>query len=145
MSEIQIHQSLPVNIQRTVTPTAYSRRVDAPATLELLHQDSPECAANDVLMATEMAKALDDAYPNHLWAVTCEGKTGIATIRNLRLSGNRGFILKLPTVYSASEFKKRVVMAGGEVLERYQIARGRLNMNNIRDCKTDFAGQKIHG
>jgi hypothetical protein len=113
-------------------------------TLQLLDQDTPEVAINDVLMAKQMAYDLDTAYPGHLWAVTCEGAKGIATVRNLRLSGNRGFILRLPEIYSASEFKKAVLKAGGEVLERYHQRRGAMNIADIAGRKTDFAGNKLY-
>ena len=81
--------------------------------------ENPELAANDLVMAKQMAETLHSHYPGHAWAVTCDGATGIATVRNLALSGNWGFTLKLTTTYSASEFRRRIVMAGGELLERY--------------------------
>ncbi|MCE2724465.1 MAG: hypothetical protein LW865_14490 [Betaproteobacteria bacterium] len=113
-------------------------------TLQLLDQDTPECAINDVLMAKQIALDLDTAYPGHLWAVTCDGRTGIATVRNLRLSGRQGFILRLPEIYSASDFKKSVLKAGGEILERYHQPRGVVNIGAIAGQKTDFAGNKLY-
>ena len=85
--------------------------------------DSPELSANDLVMARHMADTLHRHYPGHLWAVTCDGAKGIATVRNLMLSGSWGFVLHLPTTYSASEWDKRVIRAGGEVLERFRISR----------------------
>jgi hypothetical protein len=102
---------------------------------------NPTGTANDILMAKEMAEALHSHYPGHLWAVTCDGETGMADVRNLLLSGNWGFRLRLPATYSASEFRRRVVMAGGELLERYRIKRGRLNPDDINNLRADFAGQ----
>ena len=80
--------------------------------------ENPELAANDLVMAKQMAETLHSHYPGHAWAVTCDGATGIATVRNLALSGNWGFTLKLTTTYSASEFRRRIVMAGGGALLR---------------------------
>ena len=79
---------------------------------------SPDVAALDFNTAREMAEVLHSAYPGHLWAVTCEGEKGIATVRNLSLSGQWGFILKLNEMSTSSDWKKRVLVAGGELLER---------------------------
>lgn len=101
----------------------------------------PNLTANDFVMAKEMAEALHQAYPGHLWAVTCSGTTGMADVRNLMLSGNWGFRLKLKEIYSGSAFKKDVIKAGGELLERYRVSRGRYNDDEIASMSTDFAGR----
>ena len=102
---------------------------------------TPEVAALDFNMARDMAEALHGAYPHHLWAVTCEGDKGIATIRNLGLSGNWGVILKLSEISTASDWKKKIIMAGGEVLERYHLRRGIADHAAISSLKCDFAGR----
>lgn len=105
--------------------------------------DAPQLAANDFVMAREIAETLHKHYPGHLWAVTCQGDQGIATIRNLSLSGNWGFILHLPKIYSASEFGVRVVRGGGELLERYRVSRGRARHDELAALRTDFAGNHV--
>lgn len=102
--------------------------------------DNPQGAANDIVMAKEMAEALHAAYPNHLWAVACDGETGFADVRNMALSGNWGFRIKLDEIYSGSDFKKKVLMAGGELLERYRLRRGKFNAAEYADLKTNHAG-----
>lgn len=103
--------------------------------------DAPQIAANDMVMAKNMADALHTTYPGHLWAVSCNGQSGMADVRNLALSGTWGFRLKLKNIYSASEFRKDVIRAGGEILERYRLSRGRLQIDQYSDLKTDFAGR----
>lgn len=105
--------------------------------------DKPDIALNDFLMARSMAEALHAAYPGHLWAVDCSGQTGMAHVRNLALSGNMGFSLHLRAIYSASEFKREVLRAGGEILERYRLARGRMDFAKFNTMPTDFAGRLI--
>lgn len=105
--------------------------------------DTPNLPANDLLIAKEMADALHTAYPGHLWAVQVQGDQGVATVRNLALVGNWGFILHLPTIYSASEYKKRVVRGGGEILERYRLRRGRADFDAIDALPTDRLGNTI--
>lgn len=102
--------------------------------------DAPDIGANDYVMAMNMANILHKHYPGHLWAVTCQGDQGIATVRNLALSGKWGFLLKLKDIYSASSWDKKLVMAAGELLERYRLSRGKLNINQYAGLATDFSG-----
>lgn len=104
---------------------------------------APEVAALDLNMAKEMAETLHAAYPGHLWAVTCEGDKGIATVRNLYLSGNWGFVLKLADLSTSSDWRRKVILAGGELLERYKLRRGAANQSELADLKMDFAGRII--
>lgn len=104
---------------------------------------SPDVAALDFNMAKEMAETLHGAYPQHLWAVTCDGEHGIATVRNMALSGNWGFVLHLKEFSTASDWKKKVIMAGGELLERYRLRRGIADHAAIAQLQCDFAGQII--
>jgi hypothetical protein len=87
---------------------------------------NPNVVALDFLTAKQMAETLHSHYPGHLWAVTCEGLKGIATVRNLRLSGRWGFVIKLRDL-KADPGMKEVIRAGGELLERYRVSRGRFN------------------
>lgn len=102
--------------------------------------DATAPTANDYNMARDMAEALHAHYPGQRWAVTCEGAQGIATIRNLLLSGTYGYLLKLPAIYSASAFKKDVIHAGGEILERFKMPRGNFNQVSYESLKMNFAG-----
>ncbi|MDD5375287.1 hypothetical protein [Acidithiobacillus sp.] len=105
--------------------------------------DDPRGNLNDILTARAMAESLHTAYPGHFWAVSCDGRTGFADVRNLALSGNWGFRIKLGRIYSASQFKKDVLKAGGEILERYHLSRGKASDAEIGDLKMDFAGRVL--
>lgn len=103
--------------------------------------DSATSTLNDMLLAKQIAEKLMEHYPHpHLWAVTCEGRTGIATIKNMNLSGQYGYVLKLPKLYSASSLAKDVVRAGGEILERFGMNRGRFNEQQYAELATNHAG-----
>ncbi len=103
--------------------------------------DTTASTMNDMLLAKQIAETLMAHYPYpHLWAVSCEGRTGIATIKNLNLNGQWGYVLKLPKLYSASSLAKDVVRAGGEILERFHMDRGRFNEQQYTELKTNFAG-----
>lgn len=83
----------------------------------------------DIELAKQIAAVLDKHYPGHMWAVNVDSAGGIATVKNLRLSGNWGFVLKLVDTYSGSEFARRVMLAGGELLERFRLHTGRFRQN----------------
>jgi hypothetical protein len=102
--------------------------------------DAPDINANDYVMSMNMANTLHQHYPGHLWAVTCDGTKGIATVRNLGLSGKWGFVLKLKDHSTASDWDKRIVRAGGELLERYRLTRGKLRIDEYGALNTDFSG-----
>lgn len=106
--------------------------------MHALLTDAPQVAANELVMAKNMADLLHRHYPGHLWAVNVDG--GMANVRNLALSGQWGFRIKVPLIYSASQFDRKVVMAGGELLERYRVRRGAATeaMNHLL---TDAAGR----
>lgn len=92
--------------------------------------DNPDINAVDFVTAKQAADTLHKHYPGHLWAVTCDA--GVLSVRNLYLSGNWGFIIRLGPVYSASELDKLVMEAGGEILERYNVSRGMARQDQIR-------------
>ena len=94
---------------------------------------------NDMLLAKNTADALDRAYPGHLWAVDVNG--GMLNIRNLMLSPDWGWRLKVPAIYSASELQAKALRAGGEILERFAMARGRFREDQYAGLKTRFDGR----
>ena len=105
---------------------------------------NPKGNLADILLARTMAEALHGAYPGHLWGVTCNHETGMADVRNLALSGNWGFRLKLQGIYSASQFKADVLKAGGEILERFNVSRGKADGDQLTTMPVNFAG-KVQG
>jgi hypothetical protein len=105
--------------------------------------ENPDLTANDMVLAKEMAETLHAAYPGHMWGVHVQGTQGVADIRNLALSGDWGFRIKLPAIYSASEFKRKVLLGGGELLERYRVSRGRVDHDQIDALPTDISGRII--
>lgn len=103
--------------------------------------ENPQGRITDVIMAKNMAELLHRHYPGHLWAVSCDGK--FADVRNLALSGNWGWRIAVAKLSSGSEFDKKVVKAGGELLERYNLARGKFNVDRYANLPTNFAGHVI--
>lgn len=100
--------------------------------------ESPQLTANEFFLAKNTAETLHKHYPGHLWAVTVDGF--FLDVRNLYLDGRWGFRLSIPAIYSSSELEKRVLRAGGEILERYRQSRGAANEASIHDLPVNFAG-----
>lgn len=100
--------------------------------------DAPEVAANEMVLAKSMADTLHKHYPGHMWGVNVEG--GVANVRNLSLSGEFGFRVRLPEIYSASQFDKQIMRAGGEILERFRVSRGTKGLEQAACLPTDYAG-----
>lgn len=74
-------------------------------------------------MAKVAAQILSDAYPRHLWAVGW--MPGLALcVKNMAIPGNYGYTLDCQKIATASEFKRLVRTAGGELLERCGMTRG---------------------
>lgn len=85
------------------------------------------------------AELLHKHYPGHLWAVSVS--ESILDVRNLLFSGEWGFRLHVPAIYSSSDWDKSIIRAGGEILERYKHRRGVVHEDHISDLPTDFSGR----
>lgn len=94
--------------------------------------DNPNLSTNDFVVARNIAEKLHSHYPGHLWAVTCDGKTGMASVRNLRFSGNWGYQIRLSELFGDPDMRV-VVKAGGEILERFWQLRGKYNHDRAMD------------
>ena len=77
--------------------------------------------------AREVGDTLNRIYPNHLWAVSWQG--GVLVVKNLAVSTFYGFVIKYADSFSATDLAKQAVKAGGELLERAGMARGKWNGN----------------
>jgi hypothetical protein len=100
--------------------------------------DSPQIQVNEFFLAKNAAELLHKHYPGHLWAVTVDGC--FLDVRNLYLDGKWGFRLSIPAIYSSSELDKRVMRAGGELLERYRQRRAHADEAALHTLPTNFAG-----
>jgi len=84
----------------------------------------------DQTIAAQVANKLHEHYPNHLWAVAvqrAEDNTGgLIFVRNLALPFNFGYVIQLAD-YKHDPSMKIVIKAGGEILERARLKRGKWN------------------
>lgn len=98
--------------------------------------------AQDLTLSRQVGEVLEKHYPGHAWAVHADTNGGVLLIQNLALHGVWGFQLRLTDVYSDPSLRS-VVNAGGELLERYRMRRGKFNEDLWRDAPRDIKGQLV--
>ena len=91
---------------------------------------------NDHTLAKNVAETLEKKYPGWFWAVNV--MDGVVTVKSLRISGNWGFVIHADKI---DNDYKMVVMAGGEILERFRQKRGKFNNTLYNDLNMDAKGQ----
>lgn len=99
--------------------------------------DNPHVSigATAEVQAKNAADMLHKHYPGYLWGVNVDSKGGVMKVFNLTLSGQWGFVIKLAQL--DPEYRK-VMRAGGEILERYRLSRSRRKENAVAELKRDF-------
>ena len=89
---------------------------------ELQTFDGHTYDGNDEILAKRCAEMLNNHYPGYLWAVNvnseCSG--GVVIIKNYDISYKYGYVLHIEKLDNKL---KKVLMAGGEILERARMAR----------------------
>ncbi len=83
----------------------------------------------DVDIAKRWLDLLLREYPGHMWFVACDIAQGILAIKLMYLdalgkNARWGCLLHLRSL-NGHDAERRVKAAGGELLERYRLARGR--------------------
>lgn len=89
-------------------------------------------------MCRGFAEFMNRLYPGYMWEVGM--MSDIVYVRNLNLDKKAGFKLPLKDI----DVDGRVLMrAGGELLERFRLKRGRKNVDAVRSLKRDIRGDAI--
>lgn len=99
-------------------------------------------SAASLTLAKNVADTLHKHYPGHLWGVNVDERGGIVTVHNLSLSGRWGFVLKIRDLVLADDLRK-VMQAGGEILERYRLRRGARRDGDLMELQRDIFGNKV--
>lgn len=93
-----------------------------------------ETALADVKLGQKMIDALEFYYPNHAFFVQCSHEAGTLSIQLLYEDKKKiikrwmhGMLIHIINLTTDSDIKRRAMLDGGELLERYQLARGGAN------------------
>jgi hypothetical protein len=90
----------------------------------LLPDEEDRFAAIDQTRAKMVHDLLTKVYRGHFWEVYCDSSQGILTITIPILLNNYKWIFKLQDEITPA----KVIRAGGEILERFNIPRGHMDV-----------------
>ena len=107
----------------------------------LLDPRQLDMSGASVTLAKNVGDTLHHHYPGYLWGVEVDENGGVVKVLNLTLSGKWGFIMKIQDLVLADDMRK-VMRAGGEILERYRLKRRGRRDGELSDLKTDIFGNK---
>ena len=98
-----------------------------------------------VSLHNNMIKALRSAYPKwaDYWHITIDTRGGIVQVRNMKLSGDWGFVLHIEKI---DPEMRRVREMAGELLTRFNVStnKGIPIQQAMADVKTDLVGRIKH-
>lgn len=97
---------------------------------EIITRSHGDTALKDVDLGKKMIGYLEKHYPNHAFYVECNHDAGVLSIQLLYEEKNGvmrrwawGMLIHLKNLMSDAEIDRRAMTDGGELLERYRIAR----------------------
>lgn len=89
-----------------------------------------ESGLADIELGKKMLDSLEHYYPRHAWFVNVNHEAGVLTIQLLYQEKNgivkkwaHGMLSHITSLTSDPEIKRRAMRHGGELLERYGLAR----------------------
>lgn len=87
--------------------------------------------AYELWVARRAFALLEAAYPGHLWLVDCDlAKGGVAISIPVLMGGNWVYFIRM-----ADLEPRKVIMAGGELLERYRLPRGAIRPDRFVEAR----------
>ena len=117
---------------KTAVQTFYDQSGDS-----ALNGHDPHKGTDEFLCAA-IFSVLFGSYPGHFWEVKADAAQGIAIIRIPILMGSTlGYTLHLDKITSPNDLKRAVIRAGGEILERWRIPRGGLDLGAFLTARQD--------
>ncbi|RKZ98530.1 MAG: hypothetical protein DRQ42_08725 [Gammaproteobacteria bacterium] len=99
-----------------------------------------EFRTQDAIWAARIGGELIKAYPGHGWEVVVDIKNGICNIFNRHMSPTVGYRLKLNEI-CLDTLTRDLVRIGGEILERFGLARDKFEADVIREIQHNTHGQ----
>lgn len=101
-----------------------------------------ESQAADIALCKQVSDILNQHYLNHPWLIGCNHETGVFSIKLLYpnkvgMIGHYGIMLHLlKTASNHDILKKKVMLAGGELLERWGLDRNNANVDSYAKART---------
>lgn len=102
-----------------------------------------EFAGFDMDCAKTVKRLLDKAYPDHLWAVISDVRQGIVKFNIPTLMGlNNWWLINLRTTQMTPQ---AILLGGGEILERYGLRRGRMEIGSFLNARAKHSALVVPG
>lgn len=80
---------------------------------------------------------LGRTYPGYDWLVSADDKTGLIDIYLPEMGGNTAYTLHIKKL---DKNLKKVINAGGEILERYGLSRVKAKVDDLAILERDYQG-----
>lgn len=94
----------------------------------------------DMALGKKILDILEKHYPLHAWFVDVNHESGHCSIQLMYEGKDKsvriwkyGYLLHIVKFSDAVDIEKKVMRAGGEILERYGMARRKVSENDIMD------------
>jgi hypothetical protein len=94
----------------------------------------------DLDIGKRVLDILEQYYPLHAWFVNAMTESGYITIQLMYPGADQkmriwryGMLLHTGKLGASQDMQKKIMNAGGEILERYNMARGRLTANSYSE------------
>lgn len=91
---------------------------------------------NESVLLKHALALLERHYPGFIWG--CEIIGGLLRVRNASFHGRFGFTIEL-----LKYTDRKLIWAGGEILERFRQRRGRVDYDAIDELPTNVRGEQI--
>jgi len=94
------------------------------------------------IIAKDIGEILEKHYPGWQWLINPDQDAGVIYIYSLMLSGEWGYIIQIAEIQD-DPARKQALIAGGEILDRYNIRRGKYHRDLLKGKITDLRGNYI--
>lgn len=106
--------------------------------------DDPQTELRNFELASVVGGYLHNTFPGYLWRVNADIKGGIVNILCHDVSTEMGCTIKIAKLVDPIEGQKLVHKAGGEILERARLHRGRMREDEVATASRDIRGNIIN-
>lgn len=80
------------------------------------------------------------SFPGYEWLVNADDEAGLINIYLPEMGGNNAYTLHIPKL---DKNMKKVIRAGGEILERHNLKRTKMSEDDMAILERDFKGTAI--
>jgi hypothetical protein len=122
-----------MSIEGGINPLTGRREIVKDYNTIYFHEDD-DSRTNKIEMwiAKQLGTVLVAAYPGYEWSVHVDATGGVICIVNPSVSSLKGYHLHMKGD-TINDLQKRAVDAGGEILERYGLRRGKVRQADLMD------------